>query len=331
MGCSKHITSGIPSIRTMKLLLLISAVVYTYAPCIAQSTASKGIAIERSFGFSTLLANAKLALSAQQYAGANGMFKEAFRIRAPWDSYSYIRASVAAYMASDTAQAWDMLYSAVATGATWTDIEEGLMTIPVGDKAKFVDEYKRIRKRASAEFSCSIDLEQYCLVKDLLTADQVLRNIPQSTILETKYLAYMGSQDSLGFVSLVRLVENNGWPTFSKIGNLNSLLPLLLMHNIGLTHASEQDWEVIRNAVRKSVLMGEEDGYVLALIEDLFLQRKDEPQLYGTQSTGWESTPTYYAIKDCNFVDVRRRELGLVPLELDAKRRELLLPACYIK
>lgn len=315
----------------MKHLLPIAVVLCICAPAIPQSTARNLIEIDRSYGFAVLLANAKLALGADQYASANGMFKEAFRVRAPWDSYTYIRASVAGYMAADTAQAWSMLYRGAASGATWSDFEEGIMTLPPDAKAEFSKAYERIRSRATAEFACSVDLEQYSLVKDLLTSDQALRNVPQSAVIETQYLAFMGKQDSIGFVSLVRLIERRGWPTFSTIGNLNSLLPLLLMHNIGLPHASEKDWAVIRAAVRKAVDLGEEDGYVLAMIEDLFLQRKDQPQLYGTQSTGWESTPTYYAIKDCHSVDVRRRELGLVPLELDAKRRELRLPACYAK
>lgn len=298
---------------------------------VAQQESHPVIPIDIAFERARVTALANIAFSNDEYAEADSLFRVAIDIAAPLRSYPYIRSCVAAFLNKDTVRAKEMMAMAISTGATPSDVKEILADIPAKAASGVADLLTECQERCSAIFGCRVDLIEYMFIQQLLFSDQVIREVPMSAVDERVFLKYMGSVDSTNFRSLVAHVEINGWPTFSTIGNLSSMLPLLLMHNIGLPHASEEDWVIIRGAIQRSVDEGAEDGFVIAMVNDLFAQRQGLPQIYGTQSDGWDSTPTFYEIKDCQHVDQRRRLLGLIPLDLDARRRGLELPACYGK
>ncbi len=295
----------------------------------AQRTSSSTTAVRKAHDFSTLVARGNIALKANEFAGANGQYREALDLREPWDSYTYIRASLAAYLSGDSVRAWPLLHRAIATGATLTELLDITSEYSEQAMSRFNGAYKSMAPSARREFACSVDLEVYTTIRDMVTADQCIRNMPRRTVRDTLYLQYMGKQDSIRFMELVSLVEDVGWPTFQKIGNLNSLLPLLLMHNIGVPYATDIQWALLRNAIQKEVANGNEDGYVLAMLEDISLRRSEQPQRYGTESDGWDSVPMYYTIDSCGTIDDRRRALGMIPLSLDAHKRGFQLPDCY--
>lgn len=296
-----------------------------------QRGASSVDPIAQAHDFSVILANAKIALVEKQYDGANGLFHEALKLREPWDSYTFLRASAAGYLVGDSTWGLTMLHKAIATGATWADIEEIGLDVDRSTIVSFTRAYRSTAPSAIREFARTVDFESYSLIRDMITEDQCIRNVPHRAVHDSVFLSYMGSQDSTRFVHLVEMVERKGWPTFERIGNMNSLLPLLLMHNIGVAYATDAHWAILRSAIRKEVAEGMEAGQMLALLEDTFLRRAGQPQRYGTESDGWETIPTYYVIDACGTIDDRRREIGMIPLALDAQKRGLQLPACYGK
>jgi hypothetical protein len=297
----------------------------------AQSPQDLNDGVRKAFEFSVLEAKASIALKDRSFNLAHDYYGQALKVCSAWDSYTLISASLAAYKTGEPGEAWSVLSRAIATGATWGDIEEKVFEVDSLAIGHFATAYKAIAPAAITEFAHSVDFESYTVIRDIFTADQCIRNVPYKAVRDTAFLKYMGIQDSVRFIQLVELVEIKGWPTFERIGNLNSLLPLLLMHNIGVPYATDTHWMIIRNAIHQEVVNGNEDGYVLALLEDIILRRSEQPQRYGTESDGWDSTPTYYAIDSCATVDERRREIGMIPLALDAQKRGLQLPACYAK
>jgi hypothetical protein len=71
------------------------------------------------------------------------------------------------------------------------------------------------------------------------------------------------------------------------------------------------------------VAKGDANKADLALLEDRILVREGKPQLYGTQFQS-AMTLTLYPIQDEARLELRRREMGLPPMEDYLKRmREL--------
>ena len=297
----------------------------------AQSPQDLSDGVRKAFEFSVLEAKATIALKDRSFNLAHDYYGQALKVGNAWDSYTLISASLAAYKTGEPGEAWSVLSRAIASGATWGDIEEKVFEVDSLAIGHFTTAYKAIAPAAITEFAHSADFESYTVIRDIFTADQCIRNVPHKAVRDTAFLKYMGMQDSVRFIQLIALVEIKGWPTFERIGNMNSLLPLLLLHNIGVPYATDAHWAILRAAISKEVVNGKEDGFVLALLEDNLLRRSEQPQRFGTSSDGWDSTPTYYAIDSCGTIDERRRKIGMIPLALDAQKRGLLLPSCYGK
>lgn len=112
------------------------------------------------------------------------------------------------------------------------------------------------------------------------------------------------------------IVENNGWPTVSKVGSEVSRMSWLLVQH------ADHDVEFQKKclALMQSESEGEISKIDAAYLEDRVRVNEGRLQLYGTQFFGEGEAYGPRPIEDVEHVDERRKELGLDSME-DYKKR----------
>ncbi len=123
-------------------------------------------------------------------------------------------------------------------------------------------------------------------------------------------------EDSICLVKTLRILEEYGWIGKSRVGDkANQGLWLVIQH------ADIATQETYLPLLRKSVEMGESEGWHLAFLEDRILMRNKKNQIYGSQ-TIWDKEIgklRIYPIDDVENVNKRREQIGLEPIEEYAK------------
>ena len=118
------------------------------------------------------------------------------------------------------------------------------------------------------------------------------------------------AQDKVLEKELTDILDKYGWLGISQVGRLaNGTQWSVLQHG---TVASKEKYAPLLKA---SVLKNESQAVHYARLIDRMLINSDRPQLYGTQINYTTETPTFYDIKDPEFIDKRRKELGLDSIE----------------
>lgn len=121
----------------------------------------------------------------------------------------------------------------------------------------------------------------------------------------------MSQQDSLNELEVVAIIEKHGWVGISKVGGQANMVLWLVIQ-----HAPIETQEKYLPLLRESVLAGESGGNHLAMLEDRILMRNDLPQTYGSQIvTDEDGNQKVYEIRDPEYVNQRREEVGLGPIE----------------
>lgn len=138
---------------------------------------------------------------------------------------------------------------------------------------------------------------------------------------EMKYFwSVVNREDSLNEVEVLRIIDERGWVGKSEVGGrANSTIWLVIQH------APLETQERYLPLLRESVLKGESRGSHLALLQDRIQMRNGKPQTYGSQITTDETTGKriVYKIKDPEYVNKRRAEVGLGPIEEYVKRWDI--------
>ncbi|WP_116105604.1 DUF6624 domain-containing protein [Lewinella sp. IMCC34191] len=119
-------------------------------------------------------------------------------------------------------------------------------------------------------------------------------------------------QDSLNELAVIDIIEANGWPASSLVGEKANRTVWLVIQ-----HADLALQEKYLPLLRASVSKGESNGSDLALLEDRILMYSNKPQLYGSQVRSNPETGALevYEIADPENVNRRRAEVGLGSLE----------------
>ena len=128
-------------------------------------------------------------------------------------------------------------------------------------------------------------------------------------------VAFLQMIDSINLVQIEALIAQYGWMGRSFVGDKgNSALFLVIQHS-----DLETQLKYIP-LLEKSVKIGESRPSNLALMQDRILMRQGKKQIYGSQvvfnNTGGQE---FYPIEDEKNVNIRRAELGMMPLEEYAK------------
>lgn len=132
-------------------------------------------------------------------------------------------------------------------------------------------------------------------------------------------LSKMKSQIGEGkFERVQSLLEQYGWPNYSKVGELAADALLLAINH----HESDMVREQFISQIKEACLAGEGSCMEYAKIQDRILVSKDEPQIYGMQfhyNSKRDLEP--FPVVDPEFVDQRRAVIGLEPLKVYLKRK----------
>lgn len=157
-------------------------------------------------------------------------------------------------------------------------------------------------------------------LEQIYIKDQMLRQLYREA--ETKFgkdseeMKYfwelVAKRDSLNELEVIKIIETRGWAGRSLVGGqANTALWLVIQH------APLEVQEKYLPLLKKSVLENESSGNHLALLEDRTQMRSGKPQTYGSQITIDKETgkQVVYEIWDPEYVNQRRREVGLGPIE----------------
>jgi hypothetical protein len=129
-------------------------------------------------------------------------------------------------------------------------------------------------------------------------------------------------QDNAG--RLLAIIEQYGWPGRSLVGEDGSEAAwLIVQHSIGNPALQRLALKLLQEAAAK----GEAPLWQAAMLEDRIRMLEGRLQLYGTQFD-WDENGAmspYPTIEDSEYVDDRRRVLGLGPLAMEIERRRAAL------
>ena len=131
------------------------------------------------------------------------------------------------------------------------------------------------------------------------------------SVREKKLAAEMAAVDSKNIAELELIVQQFGWPGSDLVGDEASRAAFLI-----LQHAPLARQKILVAILRQAVNEGQARAADLALLEDRILVGEGKNQVYGSQITaGPDGVPRLHPIEDPDNVNVRRKAVGLPPLE----------------
>ncbi|MFK8058947.1 MAG: DUF6624 domain-containing protein [Polaribacter sp.] len=120
------------------------------------------------------------------------------------------------------------------------------------------------------------------------------------------------------FEKMEALIEQYGWPTYSKVGKLAADGPLLVINH----HQKEEIRIKYLPKIKEACFNKEGSCTEFAKIQDRILVNTDKPQLYGMQFMYDKNRKLVpLPIGNPEFVDQRRALIGLIPLKDYLKRK----------
>ncbi len=131
------------------------------------------------------------------------------------------------------------------------------------------------------------------------------------------FWSLMAQEDSINETEVLAIIEEKGWVGTSVVGGQANMTLWLVIQ-----HAPLEVQEKYLPMLKASVLEGESSGRHLALLEDRIQMRNGKPQTYGSQISMDPETgkQTVYEIWEPEYVNQRRKEVGLGPIEEYVKR-----------
>lgn len=111
---------------------------------------------------------------------------------------------------------------------------------------------------------------------------------------------------------LEEIIAENGWPKKSEVKGSAAQAAFLVIQ-----HADLELQQKYLPLLKEACEAGEADWSGYALMYDRVEMREGRPQLFGSQVTFNKETGNYepYAIKEPEYVNKRRKEVGLGPIE----------------
>ena len=191
------------------------------------------------------------------------------------------------------------------------------------ENPELVDEYRRQVKLAPFTKHTSvyhndkqviIDKELVKQLNNIYIADQFYRNQVHTL---TRNFPKMAETDSLNQIQVRKILDERGWLGPEVVGERGNATLFLVIQ-----HADLETQIKYLPMMRKAVSKGNARGRDLALLEDRVALGQGKQQIYGSQI--WENKETglpYVApLRDPKNVNQRRKEIGLMPIELYLRR-----------
>ena len=269
--------------------------------------------------FSTLINSADSLYNAKNYQESGKVFNEAFNLSEGISS-DYYNAACSWSLAGDTI--FSIKYITLAAEKGWqnkkwleSDSDLTFLHNTIGWATALnivqenIDEYEKdfdkpLKKQLELIYIRDQTLRQlYTEAQDKFGKDSDEMNYFWSLVSE---------QDSLNEIEVIKILDEKGWVGKSLVGGQANMTIWLVIQ-----HAPLDIQEKYLPMMKESVLKGESNGRNLALLEDRVLMRNGKPQTYGSQIQDNKETgeKEVYEIIDPEYVNQRRKEVGLSPLE----------------
>lgn len=138
---------------------------------------------------------------------------------------------------------------------------------------------------------------------------------------EMKYFwSLMAEEDKENEQEIIKILDEKGWPGKSLVGGKANIAVFLVIQ-----HAPLKIQEKYLPMFEESVKKGESQSKNFALLQDRILMRKGKAQLYGSQvKRGKNGKYEFHKIKEPEYINQRRKEIGLSPIEEYAKRYDIV-------
>jgi len=138
----------------------------------------------------------------------------------------------------------------------------------------------------------------------------------QKTRVRGDSISYTNFIDSTNLIEIESMISKYGWPGESFVGAKGNNTVFLVIQ-----HSDLKTQEKYLPLLEQSVKNHESRASDLALLRDRILMRQNKKQIYGSQIIRDEATGgwKFYSIEDEKNVNIRRKEMGLGPIEEYAK------------
>jgi hypothetical protein len=167
-------------------------------------------------------------------------------------------------------------------------------------------------------------LDKIMYIKKIYIEDQYYREanyISQyDSVLSRKMNYLMVKLDSIHAVDLLTYFDKYGFPKYSEVKDIQKELTILMLHFCGNEATGNYFFEKFDTILREQVFKGNYPGEYYSLFVDGSMRRLRE-QIYGNFTTRNDKGEDVYTKfkDDISVVNMKRKEIGLIPIELDSK------------
>ena len=274
--------------------------------------------------FDQLIHQADSLYDAGNHLAAGQAAEQAFNIQ-EGDAGQYYNAACSWALAGDTIKSLRFLDMSASKGYLnfdWMHKDKDLRSMHK------LQGWQKIAAKVQAnldEYKKDFDQPLKTRLEKIQVKDQMLRQLYKDAeekfgkdSEEMKYFWQLVSeQDSINEKEVIKIIDERGWPGKSLVGGKANMTVWLVIQ-----HAPIETQEKYLPLLQESVKKGESQGNHLAMLEDRIQMRNGKPQVYGSQITTDPQTgqQVVYEIKDPEYVNQRRREVGLGPIQDYVKR-----------
>lgn len=277
--------------------------------------------------YQELIGKANSRYKEEAYQASAEQFDAAFKLQ-EGSASDYYNAACSWALADNEEQA--IIYIAKSTEKGWKNIKWMQQDKDLKSLHSHAD-WKEIVANAQVnldEYEKDLDKPLKKQLEEIYMKDQMLRrmigDVQEQYGRESDEMKYfwtlISMQDSINEAQVIEIIEKRGWVGKSLVGGqANSSLWLVIQHAPIATQ--EKYLPLLKESVKKR----ESRGSHLALLEDRILMRNGKPQTYGSQITIDKETDQQivYEIRDPEYVNQRRAEVGLGPIEEYVKRWDI--------
>ena len=271
-----------------------------------------------------LLSKADSLLSMKKYIDACKTYQQALQ-HEKLDASIYYNAACACSSGNDTTSALSFLRDAANAGynnTKWMSKDSDLKGL------RETSQWNSILELVQAnldEYEKDFDKPLKEKLEKIYVKDQTLRLLYNEALEKFGrgseemdfFWETIAKQDSINEKEVIEIIETRGWVGTSVVGDRANMVLWLVIQ-----HAPVEVEERYLPLLRESALKGESKGRHLAMLEDRINMYKGLPQVYGSQITTDTETGKYvlYKLIDPEYVNQRRKEIGLGPIEEYVKK-----------
>ena len=270
--------------------------------------------------FNKLIRKADSSYRAKNYIASGQFFEQAFKLNDSISYGNYYKAACIWALADEKNKSIEFLWLSAENGYhdyKWIQHDPDLEILHNSSEwEKILTKVNENRKIYERDFDTILQHKlELIYVKDQ-TLRALYRDANKKFGRESDEMNYfwslMSYQDSLNVIDIIKIIEKNGWPGKSLVGEKANIAIWLVIQ-----HASLDIQKKYLPLLQESVRKGESNGKHLALLTDRILMREGKKQIYGTQIINDPKTgkSKVYPIDNPQNVNKLRAKVGLGNIE----------------